>query len=620
MFHSLRARLIGICIAITALSLIALALATFFVVRGNTLSGLDERIGQLTQLHASELADWVREKQRITGSLKTAVGQTDPAPFLLAAKNAGAFDAAFISHADKRHFSTAPPPPGYDGTSRGWYKQATQAGAAIVTPAYVDAASGKLTVTFAEPVLAGGQLQAVVGSDMFLDTVIRQVGSIHPLPGSYGFLVDGQANILAHSKAELALKPVSALAPALDGALLARLVADGGRADVSIDGAPTMLYAAKVEGTPWILAIAIDRAEATRPVRELLNVAIAITVLCVLAAVGLLTYAVSRQLRRLAVVRDALEDIASGEGDLTRRLDTHGSDELTQIARAFNHFVDKIAAVLVRIRASAESVRLATSEIASGNQDLSGRTEQQASSLEETAAAMEQLTATVQQNAENARQAKHLAANASQIAAHGGTVVGQVVQTMGGIDASSRKIVDIIGVIDSIAFQTNILALNAAVEAARAGEQGRGFAVVASEVRTLAQRSATAAKEIKSLIDDSVAQVNAGSRLVQDAGSTMQEVVESVQRVTAIVTEISNASQEQSTGIAEIGGAVSQMDQSTQQNAALVEQATAAAQSLQQQAHQLADVVAGFKLDAGGTHATGRAHPHPALGAPNHPT
>ena len=255
----------------------------------------------------------------------------------------------------------------------------------------------------------------------------------------------------------------------------------------------------------------------------------------------------------LVTVRNALQDIASGEGDLTRRLQVHGRDELSDIGHAFNSFTEKIAA-------------------------------------------MEQLTATVQQNAAHARQANELARSASQVASEGGAVVQQVVSTMGGIHASSRKIVDIIQVIDGIAFQTNILALNAAVEAARAGEQGRGFAVVAAEVRQLAQRSATAAKEIKGLIDESVRQVDAGSHLVQGAGTTMEQVEQSIRRVASIVSEISSASQEQSTGIAEVGTAVTQMDQSTQQNAALVEQATAAAQSLQQQAHELAQVVAGFKL------------------------
>ena len=366
----------------------------------------------------------------------------------------------------------------------------------------------------------------------------------------------------------------------------------------AIGGKDFLFYGQGVPGTNWQLVVAVQRDEALSALGSLLKVSGAIVAISLILAIALLGAVIARVTRRLAVVRDALEDIASGDGDLTRRLSVQGNDELTQIARAFNHFTDKIASVLVRIRESSETVRHASTEIASGNQDLSARTEQQASSLEETAAAMEQLTATVQHNAENARQARQLASSASDIATHGGTVVDEVVRTMGGIEQSSHRIADIIGVIDSIAFQTNILALNAAVEAARAGEQGRGFAVVASEVRTLAQRSATAAKEIKALIDDSVGQVDAGSRLVQDAGATMGKVVESVQRVTAIVTEISNASQEQSTGIAEIGTAVSQMDQSTQQNAALVEEATAAAQSLQQQAAQLADVVAGFRLQS----------------------
>ena len=615
MFQSLRARLIGVCIAITAVSLLALALATFWVVRGNTLQGIDDRIGELTRAYSGELTEWAKEKQRITGALKIATEQADPEPMLRAVKQAGAFDLVYFTYADKRHMALTPVPPGYDGTSRGWYKQAAQAGGPVITPAYVGASSGKLTITFAEPVGPAGQPTAVVATDIYLDSVARKVGAIHPIPQSFAFLLDGQGKVLAHAKPELALKPSTDIAPALDAALVARLARDGGSATVAIDGTDHMVYAAPVAGTPWTLAIALDKAAATQAVRHLLMVALGITVLCVLLAVALLGWAVTRQLRRLAVVRDALEDIASGDGDLTRRLDTQGGDkdELAQIARAFNHFVDKIAAVLVRIRASSDSVRLATHEIASGNQDLSSRTEQQASALEETAAAMEELTATVQQNAENARQANRLATEASQVAAHGGTVVGQVVQTMGGIDTSSRKIVDIIGVIDGIAFQTNILALNAAVEAARAGEQGRGFAVVAAEVRTLAQRSATAAKEIKGLIDDSVSQVNAGSRLVQEAGATMGKVVDSVRQVTTIVAEISLASQEQSTGIAEVGTAVSQMDQSTQQNAALVEEATAAAQSLQQQAAELAEVVAGFRLGDAAPATAARAQQVPRL-------
>jgi methyl-accepting chemotaxis protein len=258
---------------------------------------------------------------------------------------------------------------------------------------------------------------------------------------------------------------------------------------------------------------------------------------------------------------------------------------------------ESLVRIVSEVRGGTETIATASHQIATGNLDLSSRTETQASSLEETASSMEELTSTVKQNADSAYQANKLAMSASQVAVKGGTVVAQVVDTMGSINESSRKIVDIIGVIDSIAFQTNILALNAAVEAARAGEQGKGFAVVATEVRQLAQRSAAAAKEIKTLIGDSVEKINHGSRLVDEAGATMDEIVASVKNVTDIMSEITNASREQTSGIEQINLAIAQMDEVTQRNAALVEQEAAAADSLQEQAAQLAHLVSVFKLD-----------------------
>ena len=306
----------------------------------------------------------------------------------------------------------------------------------------------------------------------------------------------------------------------------------------------------------------------------------------------LVTRSVTAPIKRAVGIAERLAD-----GDLTMNIDSRSRDETGQLLAALGHTVHRLKGIVGGIKGSTDTIATASREIAAGNQDLSQRTEEQASSLEQTASSMEELTGTVKQNAENARQANQLAVGASDVAVRGGAVVKQVVDTMSGISASSRKIADIIGVIDGIAFQTNILALNAAVEAARAGEQGRGFAVVASEVRSLAQRSAAAAKEIKTLIDDSVGRVVAGTRQVDEAGETMQEVVTSIRRVTDIMAEITAASQEQSSGIEQVNQAVMQMDQVTQQNAALVEQAAAAAESLQEQALHLAQSVSVFKLD-----------------------
>jgi len=290
------------------------------------------------------------------------------------------------------------------------------------------------------------------------------------------------------------------------------------------------------------------------------------------------------------------ENVAAG--DLTQLIEVSSQDEIGKLLAALRDMNHSLGSIVGNVRESTDAIGTASAEIASGNLDLSSRTEQQAGSLEETASSMEELTSTVRQNADNARQASQLASGASEVALRGGAVVAQVVDKMGAINESAYKIVEIIGVIDGIAFQTNILALNAAVEAARAGEQGRGFAVVASEVRTLAQRAASAAKEIKVLIDTSVAEVEEGSRLADQAGATMQEVVDSVQRVRGIIGKISTASQEQSAGIEQINEAVVQMDNVTPQNAALVAQAAAAAGALQEQAAALSHAVSVFRTAA----------------------
>ncbi|SOD25423.1 methyl-accepting chemotaxis protein [Variovorax sp. YR752] len=346
----------------------------------------------------------------------------------------------------------------------------------------------------------------------------------------------------------------------------------------------------------------------------------ALAVLLGAAIAWLITRSITRPIGEAVQVA---EKVAAG--DISSRIEVQSKDETGRLMLALKEMNESLVKIVSEVRTGTETIATASNQIASGNQDLSSRTEEQASSLEQTAASMEELTSTVKQNADNARQANQLAVSASEVAVKGGSVVSQVVDTMGSINTSSKKIVDIIGVIDGIAFQTNILALNAAVEAARAGEQGRGFAVVASEVRSLAQRSAAAAKEIKTLIGDSVEKVEEGSKQVAEAGRTMDEIVGSVKRVTDIMGEITAASQEQTSGIEQINQAITQMDQVTQQNAALVEEASAAAQSLQEQASSLVRAVSVFKLDVNAVGTTRPSFtritpiPKPAKPAPKRP-
>ena len=324
----------------------------------------------------------------------------------------------------------------------------------------------------------------------------------------------------------------------------------------------------------------------------LIVVSLSATAAAILMAIAL-TRSIIPPLARAVQAADRVAD-----GDLSQPIEFQGTDETARLLESMQRMQQSLIGTVGTVRSGADSVATASAQIAQGNADLSSRTEEQASSLEETSATMEELNATVRQNADNAAQANQLAQSAAQVARDGGQVVGEVVETMRGIEGSSKRISDIISVIDGIAFQTNILALNAAVEAARAGEQGRGFAVVAGEVRNLAQRSAEAAKEIKSLINDSVERVQSGTQLVDRAGQTIQNIVSSVQRLADIVGEISSASREQSSGISQVGEAVTQLDRATQQNAALVEESAAASESLKVQAQSLLDAVASFKLDA----------------------
>ena len=477
-----------------------------------------------------------------------------------------------------------------------WYDVPKAKGAVHFTEPYQYPIGGKnvLIASLAAPIKAEGKFLGVSTADFPLATLSAILASMPVMDGASLALVSHGGLYASHPLAERIGKKAEDLpAAALDAI-------KSGKSYQYVDAAgivhimqPVRLHA---DIAPWAILLAFPESVATASSRELSGYAAIVSIICAIVAAFVMVSVLRRLTRPLRKLSATMTDLSSGNADLSARLDARGKDELAQIAAGFNGFVAKIQDVLARVSTSSEAVAVASSEIRQGNADLSARTEQQASALEETTASMEELTGTVKQNADNARQAKQLAESASQIPVRGGEVVSQVVSTMASISESSKKVVDIIGVIDGIAFQTNILALNAAVEAARAGEQGRGFAVVATEVRNLAQRSAAAAKEIKTLIGASVEKVGVGSELVSEAGKTMGDVVASVRRVSDIVAEISAASAEQSTGIGQVNQAIVQMDGVTQQNAALVEEAAAAAESLQQQAATLVALVGEFKL------------------------
>jgi len=488
-----------------------------------------------------------------------------------------------------------------------WYENGKTApkGHCKWAKAYQDDASPQPRTNCAMAIYKGDELYGVATIDVTLGFFNHLVADMEQKIHGQILIVEGDGKIVSNStkiQGNIVLKNVSDIAQSSPMAaeiqkLLPEVQSGGeasGRFDTA-DGEQT-LFLTPIPGSPWFIATAVPSsmlmANSNRILAGLASVQVPMAILLLVVMIG----GIRAFMGRLAALKRNIDELSAGDADLTRRVPETGGKEFSSVARSLNRFVARLQGVVQEVVTGAASLSSASREISSGNQDLSARTEAQAASLQETAASMEEITGTVKQNADNANEANTLATAASTAATRGGEVIDEFVKTMSSINESSQKVVAIIGVIDSIAFQTNILALNAAVEAARAGEQGRGFAVVASEVRNLAQRAAASAKDIKALIADSADKIESGSALVGQAGQTMNDIITATTNVAAIMSEIMNASGEQSRGIEQVNQAIAQLDTTTQQNAALVEQVAASARSMQDQTAALSGVVGAFKV------------------------
>ncbi|MGN6315592.1 methyl-accepting chemotaxis protein [Trinickia sp.] len=601
MLASIRTRILATCVAIVMAALAITGVINYFVARAYNERSIDQNLAAVSAGQARAISDWLAAKSAIMSSVSSAQLDGDPAVFLPQMKQSGNFAAFYVGFPDKRLLSSSRlgktvPLPTTDPTTRPFYQRALEAGKLSLTRPYLTELSRRLVITFSRPIFENGALKCVIAADVPLDVISATVNEIHPTPASFAFVVDDRGVIIAHPDAGLNLKSVAALSPSLTTEAIDRL-SDGAKPmAIEIGGARKLVQVRAIDGTGWRLVIALDESEAMAGLHALAATEWSSLVIVASIAALLIAALTARPFKRLSQVRDAMQQIGSGNGAPSVRLPATGNDEVAAIARSFNLFVDKMNVVLVQIRDSSGAVKDVAGEIAGGTQNLSARTEYAASSLQQTAASMQEIYGTVMQSAELATQASALAEAASHVAMRGGAAVDEVVLTMEAISESSKRIVDIVGMIEGIASQTNILALNAAVEAARAGAQGRGFAVVAAEVRSLAQRCTQAAKEIKQLIHDAASKVTSGARLASGAGATMHEMVDSVQRVTAIIDQITAATGEQSTGIGQVNQAVAQLDEVTQQNATLVEAHSAAAQHLEAQSVRLTVAVASLQL------------------------
>lgn len=588
MLKSLKTQIVLTSLLCLALGVLAITLTNYFTARERAYQGLAEQNLALAKSHAKGISEWVQSKLSL---VQAATQDPEPSKSLLMLRDAGQFVGASFDYvspptSSSAHSSQTSPKPGYE--------QALQTAQPVMTSPYRAAGSdGPLVITFAAPVGPKSAVTSVGTADASMDPVAANVASIRPTPDSEAFLINADGVVIAHSMGRMLFAPSTEISADLTPQTLGLATAGGTLVQVQRGGTKFLLVVVPVEGTDWRLALLLHEAQALEPITAMLTVSVIVSALVLLATAALLGGFIAHRLARLVQLRDAMRGVVSGEGGANRprHLDARGSDELSDIAASFNAFADQQAVVLSRIRDASTSVRVAAEEIALGNRDLSHRTVLTVSGLEGISASMQQLTGAVRANTDAAHKAKLLVTQASDIADHGGSVVDQSVQTMDQISAASKKIADIIGVIDGIAFQTNILALNAAVEAARAGEQGRGFAVVAAEVRQLAQRSAQAAREIRGLISSSVDLVNDGAQLVHSAGATIREMVSAVRQVVGVIGEIHASTSSQGTSIVEMGKAVLQLEGLAQRNAELVEYSGAAAASLQDQSAALSRVL-----------------------------
>ncbi|WP_447956650.1 methyl-accepting chemotaxis protein [Vreelandella sp. EE7] len=599
MLSSLRMRILVITLVVITLALTINAAVSYLTLKSHNDEQVTQQLASISQGNALAIEEWIAARSSMIEGARDPVLNGDPLAHLVQLADSGGFIAAFFGQADGSHLSSDGWIPGddYDPRQRGWYQTAVAQDSTIVTLPYLDDNSGQLVVTLASPVKRNGRLVGVIGGDVEIDSLIDQVNAIQPTPSSFAFLSSSGETLIAHPDAALTLQPLTRLSQTLSPATIDRLNATRNAwEDIEVNGRHKRIASTPIAGTEWELGVALDEREATAGLRALIKSALVVLLLILVVTALLLSVWLKQMFKGLERARDALDDIASGEGDLTRRLPEQGRDEVAQISGAFNRFVDKMESVLIDVRTSSQSVHHAASEIATGGQDLSRRTDNTAASLQQTSASIEEITSTVQQTAASSKEANKLSQTASVVANEGGQVVAGVVTTMEEITTASDKIGEIVTLMNSISFQTNLLALNASVEAARAGEHGRGFAVVAEEVRMLARRSSDAANDIQKLIEDSQSKVNNGTTLVRNAGATMKSIVEHITRVSDVLEEITAATGEQSDGINQVNIAVADLDRMTQENAAMVEESTTAAEQLKEQANHLAETIGSFKL------------------------